>query len=288
MHRAMSESPSINKATPAMRQYLRIKQDYPDALLFYHMGDFYELFYDDAKKVARLLSLTLTSRGQAGKNKIPMAGVPLHAVDNYIIRLVKHGESVVICQQIGDPKASKGLVERKVTRVITPGTLIEDNLLDEKTDNLLLAASSGKGRNGKNCIGIAFMELSTGRFTVRELPNDASLHDELSRLQPAEILINEDDTWDIEHPTVRRYPAWHFAEETCLRLLCEHFETTDLRGFGCANMTVALAAAGALLQYVRDLRHERLRHVRALTVETNEHYIGISATSRHCLEIDNL
>lgn len=270
------------KATPAMRQYLRIKRDYPDALLFYHMGDFYELFYDDAVKVSRLLNLTLTSRGQSGKQKIPMAGVPLHSVDNYIMRLVKQGESVVICQQVGDPKASKGLVERKVTRVITPGTLMEDNLLDEKQDNLLLSVCNGKDR-----IGIACIELSTGRFTVRELPDDTALKNELARLRPAEILVNEDDTRDINHKVVRRYPAWNFDFGTAHRLLCEHFDTADLRGFGCAGMPVAIAAAGALLQYVRDLRHEQLRHIRKVTVEAAGQYIGISATSRHSLEIDH-
>lgn len=267
-------------ATPAMSRYLEIKNDYPDALLFYHMGDFYELFYDDARKVSKLLGLTLTSRGRS-EDSIPMAGVPLHSAESYIIRLVKLGESVAICDQVGDPKTPRGPMLREVKRVITPGTLLEESFLPGKRDNWLMGVSAGE-----RCIGVAELELSTGRFNVRELADDKALAGEVARLQPAEIVVNEDRAPTVDHEVVRPYAAWNFEYETCRRLLCEHFGVMELDGFGCAGMPDAVTAAGALLQYVHGLKNESLPHIKSLVVENASKYIGMDETSRRCLEID--
>ena len=265
-----------------MRQYLRVKDEYPDTLLFYHMGDFYELFFDDAKKAAKLLDLTLTTRNHGKTDPVPMAGVPVHSIDTYLSKLVRLGESVVLCDQVGDPKASKGPVERKVTRVLTPGTLIEDSLLDENRDNLLAAVCL----DGATA-GIAVIELSTGHFTVKETRgSDERINSELHRLQPAEVLVQEDVSLPYDCRGLQKRPAWAFDRETCRRLLCEQMEVQSLDGFGCADMNAGIAAAGVLLQYLKETQKSLLPHVKALSVERDEAYLYLDAVSYACLEID--
>ncbi len=270
--------------TPMMQQYLRIKADHPDTLLFYRMGDFYELFYDDAKKSAQLLDITLTARGQSGGEPIPMAGVPFHSAENYIARLVKAGVSVAIAEQIGDPATSKGPVERKVVRVVTPGTLTDEALLDERRDNLLVALHSQQNRHG-----LAVLELSSGRFNVLEVDGDEALLAEIERLRPAELLYNESLSYGeavIDRPGSRSLPPWHFEADTALRLLTEQLKTRDLRGFGCHTMHQAISAAGALLHYARETQRNQLPHIRSLSVEQPDDAVLIDPASRRNLEID--
>ncbi|MBJ6610585.1 MAG: DNA mismatch repair protein MutS [Candidatus Thiothrix moscowensis] len=286
--------------TPMMQQYFRIKAEYPDILLFYRMGDFYELFMEDAKKAAALLDITLTARGSSAGEPIPMAGVPYHAVEQYLARLLKAGESVAICEQIGDPAKSKGPVERKITRLLTPGTVTDDYLLDDRRDNLLIAIArtaslptplegEGSGVRGKNTFyGIAAIDLSTGRFTVQEADSDTTLYNEIERLQPAEILHEED--WK---PTFTRNristprPAWHFDFDTAKRLLLRQFGVHDLSGFGCEHLPQAIAAAGALLNYVQETQRTALPHLNSLTVELSDEGIILDAASRRNLELES-
>jgi DNA mismatch repair protein MutS len=267
-----------------MQQYLRIRAEHPGLLLFYRMGDFYELFYEDAEKAARLLDITLTKRGVSAGAPIPMAGVPFHAADSYLARLVRLGESVAICEQIGDPATSRGPVERRVVRIVTPGTVTDEALLEERRDNLLAALL---GRDGR--FGLATLELSSGRFAVQELATPEALAGELERLRPAELLLPEDDALPPRLPPiagVTRRPAWHFDAETAQRLLSRQLGTRDLSGFGCAGMTLAVGAAGALLQYVQDTQRTALPHVTALAVERREDALVIDAATRRNLELD--
>lgn len=268
-----------------MQQYLRIKAQHPDILVFYRMGDFYELFYEDARRAARLLDITLTSRGQSAGEPIPMAGVPVHAADQYLGRLVRGGESVAVCEQIGDPAKSKGPVDRKVVRIVTPGTVTEDALLDERRDNLLAACVYRD-----NTYGLAVLDLTSGRFTVQNPDTDDALFGELERLHPSELLI--DESWQVprsvqDMPGLRRRPPWHFESDTAVRELSEQFGTHDLAGFGCGDMPVAVAAAGALLHYVRDTQRTALPHLRGLSVERGEDAIVMDAASRRNLELDS-
>lgn len=275
---------ATSQHTPMMRQYLRIKADHPDILVFYRMGDFYELFYDDARRAARLLDITLTARGQSAGESIPMAGVPVHAVENYLARLVRRGESVAICEQIGDPATAKGPVERQVTRIVTPGTLTEDALLEERQSNLLVAISHQRGR-----YGLAALEVSSGRFSAQETDNAEDLLAEIERLHPAELLYDEDQP--LPEPLkgrngLTRRPPWHFEEDACRRLLTRQFGTQDLAGFGCEDLSLAVRAAGALLQYVADTQRSALPHVTGITVEQRDEGIVIDAASRRNLEIE--
>src|SRR5579864_5088620 len=220
--------------TPMMQQYLRIKSEHPGTLVFYRMGDFYELFFEDAEKAARLLDLTLTQRGASAGNPIKMAGVPHHAVEQYLAKLVKLGESVAICEQIGDPATAKGPVERKVVRIITPGTVTDEALLDERRDNLLAAAYARGAR-----YGLAALDLGSGRFTLLEVDGDEALLGELERLHPAELLYSEDGLLPkavLQRPGARQRPPWHFDTDTGTRLLTGQFRTRDLAGFGCEDM----------------------------------------------------
>ena len=252
-------------------------------LLFYRMGDFYELFYEDAEQAARLLDLTLTKRGQSAGRPIPMAGVPFHAAESYLARLVRKGVSVAICEQVGDPAKSKGPVERKVVRVVTPGTLTDEALLEERRENLLSAIA--EGRDGH---GLAVLELSSGRFSVLELASLEALSSELERLRPAEILLAEEsrlpETLGLERGVTRR-PRWHFERDAGERLLCAQFGTRDLIGFGCADLPLAIGAAGCLLQYVRDTQLARLPHLRGLTTEQRDEVLILDAATRRNLEI---
>ena len=270
--------------TPMMQQFLRIKAEHPDILLFYRMGDFYELFFDDARKAADLLDITLTARGKSDGKPIPMAGIPYHAADNYLSRLIKQGQSVAICEQIGDPATSKGPVERKVVRIITPGTVTEDNLLEDRKDNLLMAVCS----SGEN-IGLSVMDVSSGRFSVQELDSLELLKTELERLKPAEILVSEEDTlYSLlsDRKTVRRQPPWYFEPDTAHRLLTEQFATRDLSGFGCQAMELAIMAAGCLLQYVKDTHRTSLPHITGLQVERSEDSVMLDSASRKNLELE--
>jgi DNA mismatch repair protein MutS len=248
------------------------------------MGDFYELFYEDAKRAARLLDITLTKRGKSAGQPIPMAGVPYHAAEGYLAKLVKQGESVAICEQIGDPATSKGPVERKVVRVVTPGTVTDEALMEERQDNLLAALLEVDGN-----FGLATLDLAGGRFVVQQLDSGEALAGELERLRPAELLLPEEQPWSEGVPEPRgitRRPPWHFDLETAERLLTRQFETRDLGGFGCNDQPLAVAAAGCLLQYVSETQHSALPHLRGLTTERREDAIIIDAATRRNLELD--
>ncbi|MGB0722566.1 MAG: DNA mismatch repair protein MutS [Gammaproteobacteria bacterium] len=270
--------------TPMMQQYLRIKAEHPGILVFYRMGDFYELFYDDARRAARLLDITLTTRGQSAGEPIPMAGVPVHAVENYLARLVRLGESVAIAEQIGDPVTSKGPVERKVVRIITPGTVSDESLLEERRDNLLCALCA----SGEHW-GIATLDLTGGRFAVQECHGEMALLAEMQRLAPAEILFAEDQPLPRsleQRPGLTRRPPWHFDPVTATDLLTRQFRVHDLRGFGCAELELAIRAAGALLEYVRHTQRAALPHVRELRTENQDDSVILDAATRRNLEID--
>ncbi len=269
--------------TPVMQQYLRFKAEHPGLLLFFRMGDFYELFYEDAERAASLLDITLTKRGTSAGQPIPMAGVPYHAAEGYLAKLVRQGVSVAICEQIGDPTKSKGPVERRVARIVTPGTLTDEALLDGQRDNLLVAIAEGP-----EGYGVAALELSSGRFSVLELESQEGLMSELARLRPAEVLLGEDsrlpDALGLDRGTTRR-PAWHLDADSGERLLCEQFGTRDLTGFGCAGLRLAVGAAGCLLQYVRDTQRATLPHLRGLITENRDEAVILDAATRRNLEI---
>lgn len=268
-----------------MQQYLRLKAQYPDVLLFYRMGDFYELFFEDAKRAARLLDITLTTRGQSAGQPIPMAGVPYHSAENYLARLVRRGESVAICEQIGDPAKSKGPVERQVVRVVTPGTVTDDVFLEERRDTLLAALCTEPGAAGR--FGLAWLELASGRFSVLEAEGEEALSSEIERLRPAELLVAEQaNDLPALGAHVRERPPWHFDLESATRLLCEQFATRDLEGFGCADRPLAVRAAGCLLQYVRDTQKAALPHLRGLKTEERTDAVLLDAATRRNLELD--
>lgn len=268
--------------TPMMQQYLRIKSEYPDMLLLYRMGDFYELFFDDAKRASQLLDLTLTHRGQSADKPIPMAGVPYHAVENYLARLIKKGESVAICEQIGDPATSKGPVERQVTRIITPGTVVDEALLDAKKDNLLLAVHQNKQK-----IGLAWVDLSGGRFHLLELTQSNQLCAELTRLQPAELLLQENSPLEeyCSSFPVKIRPGWEFQFDNAKKLLCEQFSVNDLSAFGEHDYPTALVAAGTLLSYLHTTQKQALPHLTTITLENSHDYLQLDAATQKHLEL---
>jgi DNA mismatch repair protein MutS len=275
---------SIEQHTPMMQQYLRIKADHVDKLVFYRMGDFYELFFDDAKKAAKILDITLTKRGQSNGEPIPMAGIPYHAAENYLSKLIKAGESIAICEQIGDPATSKGPVERQVVRIVTPGTVTDEAFLDDKRDNLLIAIHRKQLQ-----FGLASLDLSSGRFSLQELPSEESLLSELERLKPAEILISEENSSDPifkNRSGIRKRGEWEFSLETAKQLLLSHFKTQDLSGFGCEEFPLGLMAAGALMHYARETQRAALPHVRSLRVERSEDNLVLDAATRRNLELD--
>ena len=266
-----------------MRQYLGIKAEHPDRLVFYRMGDFYELFYDDARRAARLLDITLTQRGKSAGEPIPMAGVPYHAAESYLAKLVRLGESVAICEQIGDPATSKGPVERQVVRIVTPGTVSDEALMDERRDNLLAALLQGEGG-----FGLAWLDLTGGRFHIEQLAGHEALAGELERLHPAEILLPEDQApppLPGREGGITRRPPWHFEHDSAVRLLNRQLGTHDLSGFGCVDLPLAVGAAGALLQYVSDTQRSALPHITRLKVERPDEGIVIDAATRRNLEI---
>ena len=269
--------------TPMMRQYLGIKAQHPDILLFYRMGDFYELFYDDAKKVSRLIDITLTSRGKSGGQPIPMAGVPVHSIDTYLAKLVRLGESIAVCEQVGDPATSKGPVDRQVARIVTPGTVTEEALLEAGRENLLLAVSE---QGDSDRFGLAWLDVSAGRFTLCDIEGADTLAAELERLQAAEILVHDESSLpDSVKGRFTFRPIWHFDADTATTLLNKQFGTRDLSGFGIARLTPALGAAGALMQYVRDTQKSALPHVQSLNVERRDDALHLDAATRRNLEL---
>src|SRR5262245_42368313 len=272
----MSE-PALSGTTAMMQQYLRLKAQYPDILLFYRMGDFYEMFYDDAERASRLLDLTLTTRGASAGAPIKMAGVPYHAVEQYLAKLVKIGESVAICEQVGDPATSKGPVDRQVTRIVTPGTLTDSELLEEKADNILLALACTKG-----AVGLAWLNLASGDLRVTEIAPQL-LENELRRIGPAEILAAEGTV--LNGFAVTRLPQWHFDFEAGRKTLLKQLGAASLAGYGCEDMEPAIAAAGALLEYARKTQGQALMHVGAVVPERASEYVRMDAATRRNLEL---
>jgi DNA mismatch repair protein MutS len=273
----------IKQHTPMMQQYLRIKADYPDTLLFYRMGDFYELFFEDAQKVARLLGITLTARGQSNGKPIPMAGVPFHAAESYMARLLRQGLAIAVCEQVGDPKTSVGPVERQVARLLTPGTVSDAAFLNDKQDNLLVAVHSDREK-----FGIAYLDISNGRFYVLEVQGTEALNSEIERLQPTELLVSEEfnaSLLTVRVGMLRKRAPWEFEFETSLRLLTQQMQTHDLAGFGCAEMVTALSAAGCLLHYAKETQRTNLPHIRAIHVERRDESIMLDAATRRNLEL---
>lgn len=280
---AVSHLDSIATHTPMMQQYLKIKAEFPETLVFYRMGDFYELFFGDAEQAARLLNITLTARGQSAGKPIAMAGVPFHSAESYIAKLLRQGLSIAICEQVGDPKTSVGPVERQVVRVLTPGTVSDAAFLPDQQDNLLVAVCKKE-----NAFGIAALDISGGRFNVLEVEDDEALSSELARLRPAELLAS--DEW--EHPVlsvyrqqVRRRSPWEFDEVVARRLLVEQMQTRDLAGFGVESFTAAISAAGCLLQYAKETQRALMPHVRAIHVERRDESLILDAASRRNLEL---
>ena len=301
--------------TPLMRQYLALKAEQPDLLLLFRMGDFYELFYDDARRAASLLDITLTQRGQSAGAPIPMAGVPVHALDGYLAKLIRLGEAAAIAEQIGDPREAKGLVERRITRIVTPGTVVDDALLEQRRDNLLLAVAVGGHERTRarghekseeqsaspeaafpcpralvpSCprLGLAWLDLGSGRIRVSEIDGEA-LAAEIARLAPAETLVPEDllSLDGIEAGLVRRLAPWHFDVDAGRRALTQQFAVRDLSGFGCDHLGAALGAAGALLHYVRETQKAALPRLAGLAVEQGEDSLHLDAATRRHLEIE--
>jgi DNA mismatch repair protein MutS len=270
-----------------MQQYLRIKAQHPDVLLFYRMGDFYEMFYEDARRAAQLLDIALTQRGQSAGAPIPMAGVPAVTLDGYLAKLVRKGESVAICEQRGDAGKTKGPMEREVVRIVTPGTLTDEALLEERRDNLLASVCAGNGR-----FGLAWLDLSAGRFSVMEVAGAAALEAEIERLRPAELLAPDGAAPVLERSSglkerpLRLRPPWHFDPESAARALAEQFHTRDLAGFGCADKPLGVAAAGALLAYVRETQKSALPHLLAITTEERDAALIMDPATRRNLELD--
>ena len=283
-----SSNLDLSQHTPMMRQYLTIKSEFPDTLIFYRMGDFYELFFDDAKKASDLLDISLTARGKTGGNAIPMAGVPYHAVENYLAKLVQLGESIAICEQIGDPATSKGPVERKVVRIITPGTVSDEALLNDRQDNLIVAIYENTSAPKLAQFGLAYLDINSGRFVISEPQSSEQLQAELQRLAPAELLYPESlvDTSLVNvHKGLRRRPAWDFDIDTAKVLLNKQFGTKELSGFGVNEMKIGLSAAGCLFQYVKDTQRSALPHIRAITTESLSTSVVLDSATRRNLEI---
>jgi DNA mismatch repair protein MutS len=283
---------AAEKVTPMMQQYLRIKAEYPTMLVFYRMGDFYELFFEDAEKAARILGITLTARGSAGGNPIKMAGVPFHSLDPYLAKLVKLGESCAICEQIGDPALSKGPVERKVMRVVTPGTLTDSDLLPEKAERPLLAVCTLPNRKHVTT-GLAWLSLASGALKLMEFTADSKnaalrLVQELERIAPAEILRADAGADMFDEPTMghmQRVPEWHFEVVHGHKALLDQLGVSTLSGFGADGLGAAFGAAGALLRYAQSTQGRGLQHVKSLAVESESEFIGLDAATRRNLEL---
>ena len=283
MPQYMPTTPDTSQHTPMMRQFLAIKEAHPDELLFYRMGDFYELFYRDAEIAAPVLDITLTSRGKSAGEPIPMAGVPFHAAESYLAKLVRAGFSVAIAEQIGDPNESKGPVERKVVRVVTPGTLTDESLLDASGDALIVSVFRKQLSSG-----LAWMDLSSGRFLVTEVEGDEALSAELQRLSPAELLLADEASVPLlaDRVAIRRLASWQFDEDSARTQLNQHFQTRDLSGFGCDDLSLGISAAGCLLDYVKDTQRNELPHLNSIRHERQSDSVILDAATRRNLEID--
>lgn len=278
----MKNNIDLTQHTPMIRQYLQLKAQHKDKLLFYRMGDFYELFYEDAIKAAKLLNITLTKRGQSASQDIPMAGVPFHSVESYLAKLVKLGESIAICEQIGDANLCKGPMERQVTRIITPGTLSDEALL-ENHQSLLLALYSNNDQ-----FGLSYFDMGSGQIHILQVSGEEALASELARLNPSELLISEEHKGErllIPYKTIRRRPPWEFDFNTATHLLTQQFQTRDLSGFGCHDLPLAIQATGCLLNYVKDTQRVQLQHVQPICIERREESIILDATTRRNLEL---
>lgn len=282
---ALKTPPSPNaKTTPMMAQYLRIKAEFPHMLLFYRMGDFYELFFDDALRSASLLDITQTHRGTHNGQPIPMAGVPFHAVEGYLGRLLQAGESVAIAEQVGDPALAKGPVERKVVRVLTPGTVTDEALLPERAESLLVSVA----QRGEQ-FGIASLDLAAGRFALQEVHGEIALRGELARLRPAELLCDEmaaPETFEGFDQHLRARPPWHFDSDSAREQLTGLLGARDLSGYGCDKLEVAIGAAGAALQYVRDTQRSAVPHINSLQAENRSDSVVLDEATRRNLEIE--
>lgn len=273
---------ALDQHTPMMRQYWQLKQNHMDYLLFYRMGDFYELFYDDAKRAAELLDITLTKRGSSAGEPIPMAGVPFHAVDSYLARIVKLGESVAICEQIGDPATSKGPVDRKVVRIVTPGTLYDENLLDALSDKLLAAAYKKR-----NHYGLACLDMASGRFWLSEFDNKNAFQAELFRIKPAELILadNQQELTQGLNTAVKWQPDWAFDFEQNRDKLLNHFAVQSLASFGCDDYELAICAAGAVLDYAKATQLNNLPHIRLLQKLEHSDQLVLDPATRRNLEL---
>ncbi|MCK0541224.1 hypothetical protein MXE40_12165 [Anaerobiospirillum sp. NML02-A-032] len=282
----MTEGINVDELTPMMRQYFEVKKNYPDTLVFYRLGDFYELFFDDARTVSNLLDITLTRRGNQGGAPVPMAGVPYHAADNYIGRLIKMGRSVVICEQVGD-RTKGAMITRKVTRIITPGTVTDEGMVPDNQDNVLCCVFEEKDR-----FALARLNISTGQFLVTELDSMAELGILLSKLNPAELLYPERFRYfqDIQNVTCRKaLPLWDFNYDGALKQLCTQFKTRSLSGFGIASMKLGIRAAGALLNYVKSTQNVDIEHVTSIGNDSLSGMVIIDRTAQKNLElVDNL
>lgn len=283
MSSAHSTAEAMSKHTPMMAQYLNIKAEHPDILLFYRMGDFYELFFDDAKKAANLLNISLTARGKSGGEPIPMAGVPYHAAENYLAKLVKMGESVAICEQVGDPAASKGPVDRKVVRIVTPGTLTDEALLDDRQDAVLAAVT-----NDKTMFAIAYIDLASARFHVIDCAGEDAFLAALERIKVAELLYSED--FEYVHllerfKGKRRRPIWEFDQQTALTKLNAQFSTLNLDGFGIDADMLAIGCAGCVLQYVQETQRTQLAHITRITHDNHSQILYMDAATQRNLEL---
>ena len=280
---APAQPRNVSDHTPVMQQYLRIKAEHPEMLLFYRMGDFYELFFDDARRAASLLDIALTARGQIAGEAIPMAGVPAHSVDAYLARLIHRGEGAAICEQIGDPATSRGPVHRKVTRIVTPGTLTDEALLDRDRESLLMAVHPEDDR-----FGLAVLDLSTGRFWCLEAENDEALSAELERVRPAELLVSESARLPESMKALsalRQVPPWHFDPDSAHRHLCGQFGTRDLSGFGLGLEHSAIPAAGCLLHYAGETQRAALPHIRSIRLERQSDTVLLDAVTQRNLEL---
>ncbi len=272
-----------------MQQFLRIKAQHPDDLLFYRMGDFYELFYDDARRAADILDITLTARGKSGGQPIPMCGIPFHAADRYLAKLVEAGVAVAICEQIGDPATSKGPVERQVVRVITPGTVSDEALLDSRQENSLLAIGSSTGEQQQTVYGLALLSISSGRLVLNEVQSIEAVLTELERIKPSEILLADELLAlgeRIRHSALRKRPVWDFELDNARRLLTQHFKTRDLSAFECEHLHAALGAAGCLFNYARETQKSDLPHIQGIQLERQDDAVILDAASRRNLELD--
>ena len=277
------------KVTPMMEQYFASKNAHPDAILFFRMGDFYEMFFDDARVASEILGIALTSRSKE-KDAIPMAGVPVRAVDSYLPRLLKAGKRVAICEQVGDAREPKGLVERAVVRIISPGTITDERLVGEKTNNYICALSVDHG-----LYGFAWLDVSTGQFLIWESSDANAISAQLSRLEPAECLLPDGLSFSLDkhteledclRQTVRTlYPAPYFEKETAYRNLIEHFRTRTLEGFGCEHLHAAAQAGGALISYVRETQMNALSHITKVGAYQASRHIPIDRATRHALEL---